>query len=157
MEHLWAPWRIEYILSDKTGECVLCQNPREDQDRENYILYRGENNFVILNKYPYNPGHLMICPYRHTSSMEDLNDEELLEHYQIVRRSITTLRRVFKPEGFNIGMNLGRTAGAGIDEHIHTHIVPRWNGDTNVMHVLSDTRVVPEALAATYDKLIGKI
>ena len=154
MEHLWAPWRIEYILSDKTGECVLCQNPSEDQDKENYILYRGEKNFVILNKYPYNPGHLMICPYRHTSSMEELNDEELLEHYQIVRRSITTLRRVFKPEGFNIGMNLGRTAGAGIDEHIHTHIVPRWNGDANFMPVIGKTRVLSYSIETIFEILL---
>ena len=157
MEHLWAPWRIEYILSDKPGVCILCEKPEEDQDKENYILYRGERNFVILNKYPYNPGHLMVAPYRHVDSLEELNDEELLEHYQLVRQSTNTLRRIFKPTGFNIGMNLGRTAGAGIDQHIHTHIIPRWDGDTNCMHVISDTRVVPEALAVTYEKLIGEI
>ncbi len=157
MEHLWAPWRIEYILSDKTEGCILCDKPKEGQDKANYILYRGEMNFIILNRYPYNPGHLMVAPYRHVASLEELNDEELREHYEIVRRGTGTLRRVFSPNGFNIGMNLGRTAGAGIDQHIHTHIVPRWDGDTNSMHVISDTRVVPEALAATYEKLVGEI
>ena len=157
MDHLWAPWRIEYILSEKPDVCILCEKPKEQKDKENLILYRGKKNFVIMNRYPYNPGHLMICPYRHTSTLEDLDPDEILEHYQIVQKCITTLRRVSNPEGFNIGMNMGKVAGAGIDEHIHTHIVPRWNGDTNVMHVLADTRVVPEALAVTYDKLIGEI
>jgi ATP adenylyltransferase len=157
MEHLWAPWRMEFILADKPEGCILCDKPGEEQDKPNYILYRGERNFVILNSFPYNPGHLMVAPYRHVASLEELNDEELWEHFDMVRRSIKALRRVFNPAGFNIGMNIGRSAGAGIDGHIHTHIVPRWQGDINFMAVISDTKVLPEALASTYEKLIGEI
>jgi len=109
-----------------------------------------------MNSYPYNPGHLMVAPYRHVASLDELTDSELYEHFEIVRRSAGVLREVFRPQGFNIGMNLGKVAGAGIDEHIHTHIVPRWQGDTNFMPVISGVRVVPEALAETYRKLKGK-
>jgi len=109
-----------------------------------------------LNSYPYNPGHLMIAPYRHVANLEELSNEELHEHYEMVSQSIKVLKKVFEPAGFNIGMNLGRVAGAGIDDHIHTHIVPRWSGDSNFMPVIADVRVIPEALAETYDKLKGK-
>lgn len=153
MKRIWAPWRVEYIRSEKPKECILCQKPGEDRDGENYILFRGELNFVILNLYPYNPGHLMVATYRHLSDLELLTDEELLEHSNLVRKCTRTLTEEYKPEGFNIGMNLGKVAGAGIDDHIHTHIVPRWNGDTNFMTVVSDTRVIPHALAATYAEL----
>jgi ATP adenylyltransferase len=130
--------------------------PGEDNDDKNYILYRGEKNFVILNAYPYNPGHLMVSTYRHISGLEDSTEEERWEHFEIVSRSVTVLRKVFNPGGFNIGINTGGIAGAGIDDHFHTHIVPRWQGDTNFMPVLSDVRIVPEALADTYRKLKGK-
>lgn len=157
MEHIWAPWRIEYILCQKPEGCILCDKPKETRDKENLILYRGKRTFVIMNLYPYNPGHLMVAPYKHTSSLEDLDDEELLELSSIVRRGTKVLGETFKPGGFNIGMNLGRVAGAGIDEHLHVHIVPRWNGDTNCMPVLAGTRVIPEALAKTYERLQDKI
>ena len=153
MEQIWAPWRIEYLRMDKPEGCILCDKPREDNDVANYILYRGSHNFVIMNSYPYNPGHLMVAPYRHVDSPEKLPDAELHEHYEIVRRCLSILRQVFNPAGFNVGMNLGRVAGAGIDDHIHTHIVPRWAGDTNFMPVLADIRVMPQALADTYRKL----
>jgi len=156
MKPIWAPWRIEYILMKKPPGCVLCENPEQNNDDVYHILYRGSKNFVIMNKYPYNPGHLMIVPYRHVDDLEKLTDAELHEHFEIVRASIHVLRQVFNPEGFNLGMNLGKVAGAGIDEHIHTHIVPRWQGDTNYMPVIADTRVVPEALEETYQKLKGK-
>ncbi len=156
MKHIWAPWRMEYIQMEKTEGCILCEKPRQDSDAVNYILYRGEKNFVIMNAYPYNPGHLMIAPYRHSASLEELTDEELHEHFDIVSRSIKVLRQVFSPGGFNLGMNIGKAAGAGIEDHIHTHIVPRWQGDTNCMTVISDARVVPEALAETYQKLRGE-
>ncbi|MDD3678444.1 MAG: HIT domain-containing protein [Dehalococcoidales bacterium] len=153
MENLWAPWRMEYIKKvDKEG-CIFCQKPLENNDSENYILHREKHNFVILNCYPYNPGHLMVVPFKHLSTPEDLTAEELLEHYELVRKCITTLKKVSTPDGFNVGMNLGRVAGAGIDKHIHTHIVPRWNGDNNFMPVLADIRVVNESLPATYKKL----
>jgi ATP adenylyltransferase len=156
MEHIWAPWRIRYIEQADVKGCFLCEKPKENKDTENYILHRGQQNFVILNSYPYNPGHLMIAPYRHLDSPEKLTDAELHEHYEIVRRSLAVLREVFKPAGFNVGMNLGRVAGAGIADHIHTHIVPRWSGDTNFMPVMADIRVIPEALAESYEKLKGR-
>ena len=156
MEHIWAPWRIQYILMEKPEGCILCEKPGQKNDAQNYILYRGDKNFVILNAYPYNPGHLMIAPYRHIANLEDLTDEELHEHFEILRRSVRLLKEAFKPGGFNIGINIGRAAGAGIDEHVHTHIVPRWQGDTNFMPVFSNVRVVNEALAETYEKLKGK-
>jgi len=156
MEYLWAPWRIEYIKKVKERGCIFCQKPAEESDAASYILYRGQKNFIIMNSYPYNPGHLMIAPYRHVAGLDELSDEELGEHYKMVAQSTRILTQVFKPDGFNIGMNLGRIAGAGIDKHIHTHIVPRWAGDTNFMPVLADTRVINEALEETYQKLVGK-
>jgi ATP adenylyltransferase len=146
---------MEYIKKADNPGCIFCSKPSEDKDVENYILHREKFNFVILNCYPYNPGHLMVVPFRHLSTPEELTDEELSEHYQLVRKCITILRKVLNPDGFNVGMNLGRVAGAGIDKHIHTHIVPRWTGDNNFMPVLSDVRVVNESLSATYNKLVN--
>lgn len=157
MEQIWAPWRIQYVEMEKPEGCILCQKPGEDNDAMNYILYRGEKNFVILNGYPYMPGHLMIAPYRHIASLEELTEGERCENFEIVSRSITLLRQTFNPDGFNIGINTGKAAGAGVEEHIHTHIVPRWHGDTNYMTVLSDVRVMPEALAETYKRLKEKM
>ena len=142
---------------EKPKGCILCQNPRQDNDTVNRILYRGTKNFVILNAYPYNPGHLMIAPYRHVASLEELTDEERSEHFDIVSRSIRVLRQVFNPGGFNLGVNIGKVAGAGIEDHIHTHVVPRWQGDTNCMPVIAGVRVLPEALDETYQKLKGKL
>ena len=156
MKHIWAPWRMEYIQMEKTEGCILCEKPRQDSDAVNYILYRGEKNFVMMNAYPYNPGHLMIAPYRHLSSLEELTAEELHEHFDIVSRSIRVLRQVFNPGGFNLGMNIVKIAGAGIEDHFHSHILPRWQGDTNYVAVLSDIRVVQQALAETYQELKGK-
>jgi len=156
MEQIWAPWRIEYILMEKPPGCFLCDKPKEDDDVANYILYRAERNFIILNIYPYNPGHLMVAPYRHVADLAGLTDEELSEHFQLVSRSIEALKREWNPGGFNIGINIGKVAGAGMEGHIHTHIVPRWQGDTNFMPVLADIRVMPQALAETYQMLKGK-
>ena len=156
MEHLWAPWRIKYIQMEKPEGCILCDKPGESTDALNYILYRGDKNFIIMNSFPYNSGHLMVAPYRHVASLEELTDAELHEHFEIVRQSIKVLRQTYSPNGFNIGMNMGKVAGAGIDDHIHTHIVPRWQGDTNFMPVTADTKVVNEALAETYEKLKAK-
>ncbi len=153
MERLWAPWRAEYIQMEKPTGCILCEKPLENNDAVNYILYRGKKNFVIMNKYPYNPGHLMVAPYRHIASPEGLEDDELHEHYEVVRLCLKALRQAFSPQGFNLGMNLGKVSGAGIDEHMHTHIVPRWQGDTNFMPVLSDVKVISEGMAEIYRKL----
>ena len=156
MEYIWAPWRLEFIQSEKPKGCILCDKPKQNKDAENYIIYRGQLNFVMLNAYPYNPGHLMVAPYRHIDSIEGMTDDELHEHFEIVRRSTSILREVYDPSGFNLGINLGRVAGVGIADHIHTHIVPRWQGDSNFMPVIAETKVLPEALSLTYQKLLGK-
>jgi len=156
MEQIWAPWRVEFIKMGKPKGCFLCDKPKQNNDAANYILYRGDKNFILLNSYPYNPGHLMIAPYQHVANLEELADGERYEHFKIVNRSIKILKQVFTPDGFNIGINIGRVAGAGIDKHIHTHVVPRWQGDSNFMPVIADTKVINEALAETYDKLKGK-
>ncbi len=156
MKHIWAPWRIQYILQDKPEGCILCDKPKEEKDAQNYIVYRGEKNFIMLNSYPYNPGHLMVAPYRHTPVLDELTEEERNEHFELVSRSIRVLREEFHPGGFNIGANMGKVAGAGIDDHFHSHIVPRWQGDTNFVPVLDDIRIVPQALEDTYKALKGK-
>jgi ATP adenylyltransferase len=156
MKYIWAPLRIEYIRAAKPDGCILCDKPAEEKDAENYILYRGKYNFIMLNAYPYNPGHLLVAPYRHISSLEELTDVERNEHFKLVSRSITVLKKELKPAGFNIGANLGRAAGAGIDDHYHSHVVPRWQGDSNYISVVGDVRVIPQALADTYKSLAGK-
>ncbi len=156
MKQIWAPWRMEYIRQEKAAGCLLCDKPEEKADERNHILYRGQQNFIIMNNYPYNGGHLMIVPYRHVGSLEELTDEERNEHFTMVSRSTRVLRQAFQPAGFNIGINQGKVAGAGIDEHIHTHVVPRWPGDTSFMPVIADTKVINEALAETYQKLKGR-
>jgi ATP adenylyltransferase len=156
MKHIWAPWRIEYIKAEKPAGCILCDKPKENKDKENYNLYRGKKNFIMLNSYPYNPGHLLIAPYRHTGDLEKLTEAERNEHYELVSRSIAVLKRVMKPAGFNIGANLGKVAGAGIEGHFHSHIVPRWQGDNNFMPVLGEVRVIPQSLVDTYEALAGR-
>jgi ATP adenylyltransferase len=157
MEYLWAPWRVEYIEKATEGGCILCEKPRANKDEANLILCRGQHNFIMLNAFPYNPGHLMVAPYRHTANLQDLTDEEAKEHFGFIKKGVALLREVMNPTGFNIGLNLGRIAGAGIAEHIHTHIVPRWQGDTNFMPILAGTKVTSEALAATYQKLRARL
>jgi ATP adenylyltransferase len=156
MKFIWAPWRIQYILQQKPEGCILCDNPKQDNDAGNYILYRGKQNFIMLNLYPYNPGHLLVSPYRHVRSLEELTDEERDEHYRLVTRSVTVLREVLDTDGFNLGANLGRVAGAGIDDHFHSHVIPRWQGDINFITVMDDVRVVPQAIGETYENLKGK-
>jgi len=151
---LWAPWRIEYIENaGKYDGCILCDKPAESDDRANLILYRGDLSYVIMNRFPYNNGHLMIVPYRHTHEMHRLDDAERLELFALLEKSRAVLEQVMHPHGFNIGMNLGRVAGAGIDTHLHFHIVPRWSGDTNFMPILGKTKVISEALERTWEKL----
>ena len=154
MKRLWAPWRMEYILGPKEDECIFCIKPKEDNDKKNLILFRGEFNFIIMNLYPYNNGHLMVVPYRHTSEIIGITGEEMDENGRLVQRCVEVLKKSFSPEGYNIGMNLETAAGAGIDEHIHMHIVPRWNGDTNFMPVVSETRVMPQHIEESYSILI---
>jgi ATP adenylyltransferase len=154
---LWTPWRMAYINDQdpKPSGCVFCVLPAEDEanDERNLILDRGRHNFVILNAYPYNPGHLMVAPYRHVGDYLDLTGEELTEATELTRTAIAALKRVSSPHGFNVGMNLGTVAGAGIADHVHLHVVPRWGGDTNFMPVIGQTKVLPELLAETWTKL----
>jgi len=151
---LWAPWRIEYIENaDKPSGCIFCLKPREKDDRSNLIVFRGESAFVILNRYPYNSGHVMVVPLRHTADLSALGPEEKIELLDLLVASQRALTGVMRPQGFNVGMNLGRPAGAGIEDHLHFHVVPRWNGDTNFMPVLGDTKVVSEGLDQTWAKL----
>ncbi len=153
MDTLWAPWRIGYILREKDKDCFLCRKPQENADTQNYILIRDRTCFALLNTYPYNPGHLMIAPYKHTGELDDLADNELADLMTLTRRCKQVLARAMKPQGFNIGLNLGQVAGAGVLDHVHVHIVPRWSGDTNYMPVLADTRVLPQALDELYELL----
>ncbi len=153
---LWAPWRMEYILGEKEPGCIFCTKPKENDDKKNLILYRGEHNFVILNRYPYNNGHLMVVPYRHTAELPVLNEAEQSEMMRIISRSLSVLSRTIQPDGFNVGMNIGKIAGAGIDDHLHFHVVPRWAADTNFMPVVAQTKVVSEALEETWEKLHGQ-
>jgi ATP adenylyltransferase len=153
MKHLWSPWRLEYLTAPKAGSCVFCQAAESDDDREHLVLFRGERAFLILNRYPYNNGHFMAVPYAHLPSLEDLDTPALTEMMLLLNRGLAALRATVDPEGFNIGANLGRVAGAGIEEHVHIHAVPRWTGDTNFMPVIGDMRVVPETWLQTYDSL----
>ncbi len=153
---LWSPWRMEYIRmphDEPGGGCIFCGKPTEGDDRAAYILARSELSFVLLNAFPYNPGHVMISPFRHVGDLTELGDEELLDANRLIQRSIRALQDAEAPHGFNLGMNLSRAAGAGIPEHLHWHVVPRWSGDTNFMSIVGETRVLPELLAETYDRL----
>ncbi|MCS7233043.1 MAG: HIT domain-containing protein [Synergistetes bacterium] len=153
MNFIFAPWRIEYIRAPKASVCFLCDLPREDKDDENLILYRGKSCFIIMNNYPYNPGHLMIAPYRHIGELEKLSKDELLEMMLLTQKAIFLLKKAMRPDGFNLGFNIGKVAGAGLEDHVHLHIVPRWNGDTNFMPIIADTKVVPQAVRDTYKTL----
>ena len=156
MKTLWAPWRIEYITGEKEEGCIFCDKPKEGNDEENLILYKGDKSFIIMNRYPYSNGHLMAVPYRHTNNMSELDDEERLELVNLTTKCIEILQ-VMKPDGFNVGMNLGTAGGAGIDDHLHFHIVPRWSGDTNFMPLIADVKVMPEYLRDTYKTLREQI
>jgi ATP adenylyltransferase len=152
-ERLWAPWRLEYIKSGGTGECIFCTKPALGDDEKALIPHRGERCFVILNAFPYNNGHLMVAPYEHVGELERLDDDTLLELMTLTRSSMRALAGAYGPEGFNVGLNQGRIAGAGMADHVHIHVVPRWGGDTNYMPVLAGTRVLPQSLEASYQAL----
>lgn len=152
-QRLWAPWRLDYIRGPKDEECIFCRAVESGDDEANYVVHRGERCFVMLNTYPYNNGHVMVAPYAHEPALEPLDDATTLEMMQLVKRSIAALREVYRPEGFNVGINQGSAAGAGIEEHVHQHVVPRWVGDTNFMPVIGDVRVLPQALADSWSEL----
>jgi ATP adenylyltransferase len=157
-QRIWAPWRLAYVKDaskDVEQECIFCVKPAAGDDEANLIVHRGERCFVILNLFPYTNGHLMVAPYEHTGSLTDLDAPTLAELMGLGQRAITVLEREYRPHGFNIGFNQGRVAGAGVEHHIHMHVVPRWGGDTNFMHVLGDTRVMPQSLEQSYEALKG--
>lgn len=157
MDKLWAPWRIEYIrngIQNKNSSCFFCDYQKtKNEDQENLVLYRGEKNFVLMNYYPYNNGHLMVAPYLHTGDLSDLDSETKLEMMELVDESCNILQDKMQAEGFNAGLNIGSVAGAGVDDHLHMHIVPRWQGDTNFMPVLGHTKVISEGLLETWKNL----
>lgn len=153
MNHLWSPWRMAYIESFKKNGCVFCQALAQQDGPDNLIVIRGENAFVILNRYPYTSGHLMVLPFKHSPILDDLDPATRAEMFELVAKGNQILRGIYKPQGFNVGINIGEAAGAGIEEHIHVHIVPRWGGDTNFMTAVGETRVLPESLEDTYRRV----
>ena len=154
MDYLWSPWRYRYVASaDRAEGCIFCRKAAEHNDAENLIVFRGERNFVLLNLYPYTSGHMMVAPYEHVARLQDAAAETATEMMLIARRAEMHLRAVYRPEGVNLGMNIGKAAGAGIADHIHMHVLPRWTADANFMTTVGETRILPEDLAATYEKL----
>lgn len=154
MKVMWAPWRGKYIESKKDEGCIFCVKPAQENDRDNYIVKRGDLAFVMLNLYPYNNGHLLVAPYRHVGGLAPLTDDEMLELMRLVRQGTLALDAVYGPDAYNIGVNAGKDAGAGFADHVHFHVVPRWAQDTNFMPVISDTKVISEALDDTYERLV---
>ena len=153
MKQLWAPWRMAYIDEGKPEGCIFCDKPREKDSRAGLVLAQTAHSVVMLNKYPYNNGHLLLAPKRHANQFSFLPTEEYLDLCDALRLSLDILARAFRPGGFNLGMNLGRPAGAGVEDHLHWHVVPRWEGDTNFMPVVGETRVMPQHLMDNYDRL----
>jgi ATP adenylyltransferase len=157
-QRIWAPWRLEYVKDaskDNESECVFCAALAAGDDEASLIVHRGDRCFVILNKFPYTNGHLMVAPYEHVATLPELDAETGAEMLALVQKGITILGDVYDPQGFNVGVNQGRVAGAGVEHHIHMHVVPRWGGDTNFMPVLADTRVMPQSLEESYEALVG--
>jgi ATP adenylyltransferase len=156
VERLWTPWRREFIesaTSNRTDGCFLCANPAAKDDARHFIVHRAAHAFVILNLYPYNSGHVMVAPYLHTGDFAHLNTEIAADLIATTQHAVSALTSVYRPDAFNVGMNLGKAAGAGVPDHLHVHVVPRWNGDTNFMPIMADTKVLPETLDQTYERL----
>lgn len=158
MKNLWAPWRSEYLLSDnKSSRCIFCRAIEDTDDEKNLLIFRGKSCFCILNKYPYSGGHLMVSPNKHKNDLVDLNQDEMVELLTITGKAKSVLKKEMNPDGFNIGANFGKAAGAGVEGHFHLHIVPRWVGDTNFMPIISDTKVISQSLSDVYKLLKLKI
>ena len=154
MNHLWSPWRMTYIENhDKEEGCVFCIAQAKEDSAESLIAFRGERAFVILNRYPYTSGHLMVIPFVHKPNLEELDPATRAEMIELTSRCTTALKNIYHPQGFNVGANIGEAAGAGVKEHVHIHIVPRWKGDTNFMSTVGETRVLPEVLESTYNRV----
>ena len=161
MDRIWAPWRLEYVsapmIPTDAAACFLCRGVESNDDRANLIAYRTSQSVVMLNRYPYNNGHLLVAPLAHKAALSDLNDRELLDLQHVLQSLTMRLSELITPDGFNIGLNLGRVSGAGLLGHLHWHIVPRWNGDTNFMPVIGDTKVISQSLEALYELLVSRI
>ncbi|MBT3519311.1 MAG: HIT domain-containing protein [Candidatus Marinimicrobia bacterium] len=153
MKRLWAPWRMDYIQSPKEDGCIFCLKTESKNDRDNLVLFRGKESFILMNLYPYTNGHLMISPYCHTNETNNLSDSCNLEIMTLANKSMSIMKKTMKAEGFNFGVNIGKAGGAGIEEHLHYHIVPRWSGDTNFMPLIGHTKVMVEGLKETWDNL----
>jgi ATP adenylyltransferase len=156
MERLWRPWRLAYVSdieSARDDKCIFCTKPAGDDDRAELILHRGETAYIIMNLYPYNTGHVMVAPYRHVGAIEELTETEARELMDLTTLAVETIKEEMRPQGFNLGMNLGSAAGAGFAEHLHMHIVPRWHGDTNFMPVVGKSKVMPETVEGSYSRL----
>ena len=154
MDHLWSPWRYRYVsTAAKDDSCLFCRIAAETDDRANYVVLRAARNFVVLNRYPYTSGHLMIAPYAHVASIEDADPADLAEMISLAQLAEARLRRIYRPDGFNLGMNVGHSAGAGVAGHIHLHLLPRWIGDVNFMTAVGETRVLPEELETSFEKI----
>lgn len=154
MDYVWSPWRYRYVSeAGQAGECIFCGAAASHRDEEHHIVHRAVRNFVMLNRYPYTNGHLMIAPYEHVPTLEQAAEETVAEMMRLARRAEIHLREIYHPQGMNVGMNLGECAGAGVAGHIHMHVVPRWTGDSSFMTVVGETRVLPEDLPATFEKL----
>ena len=154
MDHLWTPWRFHYLSSSRQeANCIFCLLSSEDDNRQSFILLRQEHTFLVLNRFPYTTGHLMVVPHRHVATLTDTSAPELSEIMTLARQCEEVLREVYQPDGFNMGFNVGKSAGAGVAGHLHLHIVPRWEGDANFVSVIGQSRVIPEDLETTYDKL----
>jgi ATP adenylyltransferase len=159
-QRIWAPWRLPYVKGaskDVERECIFCGKPASDDDEANLIVHRGKRCFVILNLFPYTSGHLMVAPYEHLATLTELDPDTVLEMMRLTQRAMGVLERKYEPHGYNVGFNQGRVAGAGVEHHIHMHVVPRWGGDTNFMPVLADTRVMPQTLEESYAALKGSL
>jgi ATP adenylyltransferase len=161
MDQLWAPWRLSYVATaakmPPADACFLCQGLAESDDRRNLIALRTPRSVVVLNRFPYNNGHLLVAPLRHKGRLDELDADELLETMETLRRTIRLLDDLMQPDGYNVGLNLGRAAGAGLPGHLHWHVVPRWHGDTNFMPILADTKVIVQSLDALYDLLVARL
>ena len=157
MKRIWAPWRMAYIRGEKSQDCVFCQALQEDDDAGNYVLWRDAKTALMLNRYPYVNGHLLVLPYVHVGDLSDLDDHTLAEMMLLTRKGIRVLRAALRPHGFNVGVNMGEAAGAGIQDHVHIHIVPRWHNDTNFMPVLGEVRVIPQSLDESYQELLAAL
>ncbi len=158
MDYLWSPWRFRYVSQgERCARCLFCEKAAEEasRDRQNLVLHRAQCNFVLLNLFPYTTGHVMIAPYAHKANLDEIEAGVLGEMMQLAQKVHAALKASYKPEGYNLGMNLGKSAGAGVEDHLHLHILPRWTGDSNFMTVIGETRVQPEDLFTTYDKLVA--